>query len=71
MDENGIYIKIGSIIAPILFIGIWIYALVTLGFLLGLAVGWIPAFMGAFIARYIWPLIILGILVVVLIVFAL
>lgn len=37
------------------FIGIWIWACASWGLLVGLAIGWLPAAIGATILAAIWP----------------
>lgn len=67
MDYEDIYI-IGRIITGvILFIGIWIYAFAKWGFLIGLAIGWLPAIIGAFLLSFLWPLFALAIIAIILI----
>lgn len=43
----------------IIFIGVWIYAIMTWGFLLGIALGWIPAIIAAYIGGFLWPFLLL------------
>ena len=51
--------KIGAgITGTILFIGVWIYAVSSWGFLVGISLGWIPAFITAALGAALWPLII-------------
>lgn len=50
----------------IVFFGIWIYAFVSWGFLIGLAIGWLPALIGGFIAGLLWPLIALGLVILII-----
>ncbi len=58
MEEN-IY-GIGAIITGIIiFIGVWIYAIASWGFLLGVMIGWLPAMIAGLIGGILWPLIIL------------
>jgi len=38
------------------FIAVWIYAIAQWGFLLGIAFGWLPAIISAFLAGLLWPL---------------
>jgi hypothetical protein len=49
----------------IAFIVIWIYALASWGFLLGLMFGWIPALIGGAIIGLLWPLVVLLIFVAI------
>lgn len=61
IDENddssvSIY-RVGFFITAVLtFLGCWIYAIASWGFLLGVGLGWIPSFFIAIIAGFIWPL---------------
>jgi hypothetical protein len=48
------------IVGVLSFIAIWIYALASWGFLIGLMFGWIPALIGGVILGYIWPLVVLA-----------
>lgn len=50
----------------IVFIGVWIYAIASWGFLIGVAVGWFPAGIAGVIAGLLWPLIALGIIAIIL-----
>lgn len=55
-DDNSWY-GIGAVVTGIIaFFAIWIYAFVVWGFLMGLAIGWLPAIIGAFIIGALWPL---------------
>jgi hypothetical protein len=49
------YYAMAGIVGFITFVVIWIYALVSWGFLLGLFLGWIPALIGGVIIGYLWP----------------
>lgn len=62
MDDA--YFGFAVIIGVIAFFGIWIYAFVTWGLLIGLAIGWLPALIGGFILGLLWPLVVLVILVI-------
>ena len=56
MDED--WYQIGAwITGGITFIGCYIYAIVTYGFLIGVGFGWIPSLIVAFFAGLLWPLI--------------
>lgn len=58
------YYKIGFwITAVITFIVCWIYAIASWGFLLGVGLGWIPSLFIAVIAGFIWPLLVLVLLI--------
>ena len=50
------------IVGVLSFIAIWIYALASWGFLIGLMFGWIPALIGGVILGYLWPLVILAVI---------
>jgi hypothetical protein len=49
----------------IVFIGSWIYCIAEYGFLFGVGLGWLPSIIVAVIAGALWPLIALGIAVIV------
>ena len=66
---ESVYIIVAWITGVIIFFGIWIYAFASWGFLVGLAIGWLPAIIGAFIAGLLWPLILLVIGIAALILF--
>jgi hypothetical protein len=56
-QDEEIY-KGGAIITGlIIFVGAWIYCIVTYGFLLGVGLGWLPAAITAVVAGLLWPLI--------------
>ena len=59
MDFEDTYITGAYITGVITFFGIWIYAFASWGFLVGLAIGWLPAMIGAYIFGFLWPLILL------------
>ena len=62
MDDNGWYGVTGSVMGflggAIAFIAIWIAAVGSVGWVIGIALGWIPAYLGAFasffLLRYLW-----------------
>lgn len=57
-NSNSNFYGIGfNITAVITFIGCWIYAIASWGFLLGVGLGWIPSLFIAAIAGFVWPLI--------------
>ena len=49
----------------ITFLGCWIYCIATYGFLLGVGLGWLPSAIAATIISIFWPLIALGIILLV------
>ena len=58
--------KVGAWITGILtFIVCWIYAISAYGFLLGVGLGWLPSGIVAVIAAYLWPLLLIGIILLV------
>lgn len=59
-----------AITASITFIASWIYCIATYGFLFGVGLGWLPSIIVAVIAGALWPLIVLGVAVLLLLVFA-
>ena len=50
------YQIIACITGVVSFFAIWIYAFTSWGFLIGLAVGWLPAIIGAFLIGALWPI---------------
>lgn len=63
-DKVEMVYAVGAIITGVIaFFGIWVYSFVSWGFLVGLAIGWLPAIIGGFIAGVLWPLILLGLLI--------
>ena len=60
----GVYI-----VGAIVFLGIWIYSFFAWGFLIGLAIGWLPAVIGAGIAGLLWPLVVLAFLGLLILIF--
>ena len=70
VGNNETYETISFVIAfitfLITFIGSWLYCIATYGYLLGVGLGWLPsvitAFIVAFLARWLWPFIVLGVL---------
>jgi TPR repeat protein len=57
----------GSITAIVVFLCSWIYFIATYGYLFGFGLGWLPsgilAVISGFIAGWLWPLIFLGIII--------
>jgi hypothetical protein len=49
----------------IVFLGCWIYAIATYGFLFGLGLGWLPSAIVAAVVSFFWPLIVIGIATVI------
>jgi hypothetical protein len=65
MDDNGWY-KVGYWITwIIIFVGCWIYAITTYGFLFGVGLGWLPSLIVATIVSFLWPLMVIGIVILV------
>ncbi len=52
----------------IIFIGCWIYCIAAYGFLLGVGLGWLPSIITARIVALLWPLIALGIVILIVVV---
>ncbi|MCX6718742.1 MAG: hypothetical protein NTY81_04080 [Candidatus Staskawiczbacteria bacterium] len=62
---------IGAVITGIIvFIGVWIYAIASWGFLIGIAIGWLPAIIAALIAGLLWPLIVFVIVIFIFLIMA-
>lgn len=68
-DFGDKYLLIGWFIGVIIFVCIWIYAFVSWGFLIGLAIGWLPAIIGGIISGLIWPLIIVFLIIIFIVIF--
>ncbi len=69
-DFEEIY-HIGRTITGIIsFIISYIYCIASYGFLLGLGLGWIPSLIVAFIAGFLWPLIVIILVILIIIVIA-
>ena len=49
----------------IIFIGCYIYAIASYGFLLGVGLGWLPSAIVATVVGIFWPLIAVGIIVLI------
>jgi hypothetical protein len=45
------------------FLGCWIYCITSYGFLLGVSVGWVPSAIAATVLSLLWPLILIGVAV--------
>ena len=60
---------IGGIAAVVTFVAVWIAAIGSVGWVFGIALGWIPAWIAAAIAyvffRFLWPLLLLGVLAII------
>ena len=70
MDIGEVY-GIGFWITAVLtFIISWIYCIGTYGFLMGGAIGWIPSIILAAIIGAIWPLLLVGIVIIIIILIA-
>ncbi len=54
------YIVGAKITGAIVFIAVWIYAMLSWGFLIGIMVGWLPAIIVACILGFLWPLVAVG-----------
>jgi len=70
MEEDNRWYWIGYYITGVLiFIGTWIYAIASYGFLIGVAFGWFPAAIVALLLSFAWPLLalLLGLFIVVVI----
>ena len=63
--------SIGAIITgAIAFLAIWFYSFIAWGFLIGLAIGWLPAMIGAVLFGALWPLVVLAIAGFAILIFA-
>jgi hypothetical protein len=65
IDWSVVY-RIGALITGSLaFIASWVYAAISWGFLLGVGLGWVPAIFIGIIAGFIWPLIVLALVLII------
>lgn len=54
---SGETYKVVSVIhGLIIFVAAWLYCIANYGFLLGVGLGWLPAFITAVILCWLWPL---------------
>ena len=63
MDDSnafGCYVAVSCLFGGLAFLAIWIYGFYSWGFLVGLAIGWLPAFIGGFLVALLWPLAVLA-----------
>ena len=65
MSDDDVYQLGFTITAFIVFVGSWIYCISEYGFLLGVGLGWLPSIIVAYIAGFLWPLIVIGIAVLI------
>lgn len=56
------YVLMAFLVGGIVGLGIWAYAIFSLGLIMGVMIGWIPALIGGSVAGFLWPLTVLGIL---------
>jgi len=68
MNNDSWYGIGANITGVIAFFAIWIYAFISWGFLVGLAIGWLPAIIGAFILGILWPLVAFAVAIIVLLI---
>lgn len=52
---EGVYVGVGTLLAAITFIGVWVAAVSSAGWVVGLALGWIPAYLAAVLALLLGP----------------
>ena len=66
---NGSNYMIGVWITGVIsFIIIWLYALASWGFLIGLMAGWIPALIVGVILGFLWPLVLLAVIGIIILI---
>jgi hypothetical protein len=53
----------------IVFIGTWIWCIDEYGFLLGVGLGWLPSAITAALMAFLWPLLLLAIIILALVIF--
>lgn len=57
------YAGLSGLVGIVVFLAGWVYAIATYGFLVGVALGWIPAAIVGVVSAVLWP-ILLGLIVV-------
>lgn len=62
------YFTWAVITGSIIFIVVWIYAMVSWGFLIGITIGWIPGLIAGVIGGFLWPVAVLVLIGFVLVV---
>ncbi len=68
---NGDQYQVGAAITGfIVFIGCYIYCIATYGFLFGVGLGWLPSLIVASIAAMFWPVIVIGLAIIIWIMFS-
>ncbi len=63
-ESNGYWIGY-KVCFVLVFLGSWIYCIASYGFLLGLGLGWLPSGILAAVVSFLWPLFLLGIVLLV------
>ena len=59
---KALYMLFSVLIGLLTFVGSWVYAVLQYGFLLGVGLGWIPAFFIGVLAGLLWPLALLAVI---------
>jgi hypothetical protein len=67
--EGGKYMIGVYIVGFLSFLCIWIYSFISWGFLIGLMFGWLPALIGGFLFSFLWPIVLLLIVILLFIIF--
>lgn len=67
--NNDVYYLGVKLFGILGFICIWIYSFATWGFLIGLAIGWLPALIGGVIIGLLWPIFLILLVLFVLLIF--
>lgn len=71
-DFDGAFLYFAGvwIVGMVIGLGIWVYAFISWGLLLGLVFGWIPALIGGTIAGFLWPLVVLVVAILAFAIFS-
>jgi two-component system, chemotaxis family, chemotaxis protein CheY len=68
---GGAWYWIGYVVCWIvLFLGCWIYCIASYGFLLGVGLGWLPSAIAASLLSFLWPLVVVALVIVAYALFA-
>lgn len=69
-DDSGCGYWIGYWISwVVIFFGCWIYCIAAYGFLLGVGLGWLPSAIVASLASFLWPVLLIAVLILAWVLF--
>jgi len=69
MDDDLDFYRVGFVITwLIVFVISWIYCIVEYGYLFGVGLGWLPSLIVATILGALWPLVLLGLIILLILI---